>query len=147
MCVCRVIVVFFFKQKTAYEMRISDWSSDVCSSDLIRDKIAGRHWAEGDDEDSPLVVALSARGLSLGSATLMLDAMGSKAKPLTLLKAMIRRSGEPVIRQAALAAMKLLGQQFVMGESIDAAVKRADKNRKSGVKGKSVSERVDLGGG
>src|SRR3546814_1676188 len=28
---------FFFKQKTAYEMRISDWSSDVCSSDLDRD--------------------------------------------------------------------------------------------------------------
>src|SRR3546814_7258678 len=31
-------IVFFFKQKTAYEMRISDWSSDVCSSDL-----AGQH--------------------------------------------------------------------------------------------------------
>src|SRR3546814_1513060 len=29
------MLVFFFKQKTAYEMRISDWSSDVCSSDLI----------------------------------------------------------------------------------------------------------------
>src|SRR3546814_9494504 len=29
-----VISFFFFKQKTAYEMRISDWSSDVCSSDL-----------------------------------------------------------------------------------------------------------------
>src|SRR3546814_9007852 len=29
-------MVFFFKQKTAYEMRISDWSSDVCSSDLCR---------------------------------------------------------------------------------------------------------------
>src|SRR3546814_1347271 len=28
--------IFFFKQKTAYEMRISDWSSDVCSSDLIQ---------------------------------------------------------------------------------------------------------------
>src|SRR3546814_6191693 len=28
------MIVFFFKQKTAYEMRISDWSSDVCSSDL-----------------------------------------------------------------------------------------------------------------
>src|SRR3546814_10631845 len=27
---------FFFKQKTAYELRISDWSSDVCSSDLVR---------------------------------------------------------------------------------------------------------------
>src|SRR3546814_5445237 len=30
-----VVVVFFFKQKTAYELRISDWSSDVCSSDLF----------------------------------------------------------------------------------------------------------------
>src|SRR3546814_7521393 len=28
------VIYFFFKQKTAYEMRISDWSSDVCSSDL-----------------------------------------------------------------------------------------------------------------
>src|SRR3546814_7852451 len=41
---------FFFKQKTAYEMRISDWSSDVCSSDLTtlsRDQYAsrGRGWS------------------------------------------------------------------------------------------------------
>src|SRR3546814_10788685 len=41
MCLVFVVVfafslfVFFFKQKTAYEMRISDWSSDVCSSDLL----------------------------------------------------------------------------------------------------------------
>src|SRR3546814_942 len=33
-CVCWFVCFFFFKQKTAYEMRISDWSSDVCSSDL-----------------------------------------------------------------------------------------------------------------
>src|SRR3546814_4408369 len=43
-CICSIycafvsiivyVVFFFFKQKTAYEMRISDWSSDVCSSDL-----------------------------------------------------------------------------------------------------------------
>src|SRR3546814_4736661 len=32
------IFFFFFKQKTAYEMRISDWSSDVCSSDLTEKK-------------------------------------------------------------------------------------------------------------
>src|SRR3546814_14601744 len=31
--------IFFFKQKTAYEMRISDWSSDVCSSDLLETPI------------------------------------------------------------------------------------------------------------
>src|SRR3546814_10055328 len=30
-----VVFFFFFKQKTAYELRISDWSSDVCSSDLV----------------------------------------------------------------------------------------------------------------
>src|SRR3546814_11145398 len=34
MCLFFVFVFFFFKQKTAYERRISDWSSDVCSSDL-----------------------------------------------------------------------------------------------------------------
>src|SRR3546814_4371427 len=34
--VMHCLFVFFFKQKTAYEMRISDWSSDVCSSDLSR---------------------------------------------------------------------------------------------------------------
>src|SRR3546814_6756513 len=33
---------FFFKQKTAYEMRISDWSSDVCSSDLHDAELVGR---------------------------------------------------------------------------------------------------------
>src|SRR3546814_8408129 len=32
--ISRLLPFFFFKQKTAYEMRISDWSSDVCSSDL-----------------------------------------------------------------------------------------------------------------
>src|SRR3546814_1731172 len=39
LCDCNTVVlwiVFFFKQKTAYEMRISDWSSDVCSSDLLQ---------------------------------------------------------------------------------------------------------------
>src|SRR3546814_6680974 len=36
-----VFVFFFFKQKTAYEMRISDWSSDVCSSDLGVSGISG----------------------------------------------------------------------------------------------------------
>src|SRR3546814_2895529 len=34
------MLFFFFKQKTAYEMRISDWSSDVCSSDLYVSSVA-----------------------------------------------------------------------------------------------------------
>src|SRR3546814_3780964 len=41
-----LLFFFFFKQKTAYEMRISDWSSDVCSSDLLR----SRHALLQDDE-------------------------------------------------------------------------------------------------
>src|SRR3546814_5976377 len=48
-------VVFFFKQKTAYEMRISDWSSDVCSSDL---KAFARHVYPGRDTGVPEVVEL-----------------------------------------------------------------------------------------
>src|SRR3546814_4313423 len=39
-CFLLIICFFFFKQKTAYEMRISDWSSDVCSSDLRDAQIA-----------------------------------------------------------------------------------------------------------
>src|SRR3546814_9941038 len=46
---CMVLFVFF-KQKTAYEMRISDWSSDVCSSDLSASSRASR----GDDSMMPL---------------------------------------------------------------------------------------------
>src|SRR3546814_1300577 len=46
MCVC--VFFFFFKQKTAYEMRISDWSSDVCSSDL---KANPQRYTEQDHRD------------------------------------------------------------------------------------------------
>src|SRR3546814_10059158 len=41
-----MLVFFFFKQKTAYEMRISDWSSDVCSSDLRKEAEAAKVAAE-----------------------------------------------------------------------------------------------------
>src|SRR3546814_2627847 len=37
--VCVLLFFFFFKQKTSYEMRISDWSSDVCSSDLQEQQV------------------------------------------------------------------------------------------------------------
>src|SRR3546814_8695118 len=44
-CVCVSLCLFFFKQKTAYEMRISDWSSDVCSSDLQMRNSSSRSFA------------------------------------------------------------------------------------------------------
>src|SRR3546814_11805975 len=43
---CCLCVFFCFKQKTAYEMRISDWSSDVCSSDLLAVRLVGDDEAE-----------------------------------------------------------------------------------------------------
>src|SRR3546814_10064553 len=50
---------FFFKQKTAYEMRISDWSSDVCSSDLEKD----HHTITGAPQvyDGKLIVPVSSK--------------------------------------------------------------------------------------
>src|SRR3546814_8252877 len=47
MMVCDVCICFFFKQKTADELRISDWSSDVCSSDLNIDERPVRPSNEG----------------------------------------------------------------------------------------------------
>src|SRR3546814_1712722 len=47
---CVDVLFFFFKQKTAYEMRISDWSSDVCSSDLYYDKIDGMIYGDNADQ-------------------------------------------------------------------------------------------------
>src|SRR3546814_1783570 len=44
---CIVCLFFVFKQKTAYEMRISDWSSDVCSSDLYSNWMAQKVWLGG----------------------------------------------------------------------------------------------------
>src|SRR3546814_6987401 len=40
---CFSVVFFFFKQKTAYEVHISDWSSDVCSSDLVLVAVVAGH--------------------------------------------------------------------------------------------------------
>src|SRR3546814_4972778 len=57
------VAYIFFKQKTAYEMRISDWSSDVCSSDLLAhaypDRIAHQH--SGDPRRYQLANGRSAR--------------------------------------------------------------------------------------
>src|SRR3546814_10070950 len=72
--VCYVWCVFFFKQKTAYDMRISDWSSDVCSSDLaasfnVQDPLAKRYsfdtWQQGGRDSAPLLdveATLDAKG-------------------------------------------------------------------------------------
>src|SRR3546814_2384136 len=70
--------VVFFKQKTAYEMRISDWSSDVCSSDLkFLDSIVGvtvHRAAAGDDNQRTLEILVRpfARACELDFFTVLL---------------------------------------------------------------------------
>src|SRR3546814_1815119 len=66
-------VFFFFKQKTAYEMRISDWSSDVCSSDLQESagRTAGWCWRGNGHE---------LRGVGVGRIAHRLAARGDRGR-------------------------------------------------------------------
>src|SRR3546814_9311135 len=69
---------FFFKRKTAYEMRISDWSSDVCSSDLLERPRAGVGDGKalvGDRRDDPSLIIL----LALTQARARAHAVGEAA--------------------------------------------------------------------
>src|SRR3546814_5270643 len=59
---------FFFKQKTAYEMRISDWSSDVCSSDLTVSKPFCRSWRQLSPDGRPRASRSRDFGLAHGRA-------------------------------------------------------------------------------
>src|SRR3546814_5235488 len=68
---------FFFKQKTAYEMRISDWSSDVCSSDLL---VREGHVNGWDDPRLPTLAGLRRRGFTPSAIRLFCERLGvSKA--------------------------------------------------------------------
>src|SRR3546814_5043671 len=82
----RVCVVFcFFKQKTAYEMRISDWSSDVCSSDLIA--LKGEAIGLAIMTELPLVIVNSQRG---GPST----GLPTKTEQSDLYQAVYGRNGD-----------------------------------------------------
>src|SRR3546814_4372244 len=83
-----VIFVFFFKQKTAYEMRISDWSSDVCSSDLEgRIIVNGQPAVAGQQIDASDSVRIDGRPI----------AMQRKAEPARVL-IYKKRTGEQIGR-------------------------------------------------
>src|SRR3546814_15100682 len=111
-----VFIFFFFKQKTAYEMRISDWSSDVCSSDLGGRRVVAQRRASvrlrrgGDGQGRASVPAGAACG-----------ACGTQ-----------RRTGRGISARFAAAGPLRPGRVLI--------------DRKSVVEGKSVSVRVDLGG-
>src|SRR3546814_11039313 len=71
LCCC----VFFFKQKTAYEMRISDWSSDVCSSDLRKGLLPMRNWIK-----ALAVTSAIATGLVAAPALYAVESEGAEGQ-------------------------------------------------------------------
>jgi RHH-type proline utilization regulon transcriptional repressor/proline dehydrogenase/delta 1-pyrroline-5-carboxylate dehydrogenase len=88
---------------------------------LINDKIAPNEWAAHlGQSHSPLINA-STWGLMLTGKVLDNTGQGVSAT----LRAVVKRLGEPVIRKAAGQAMRQMGRQFVLGETMDAAMKRA----------------------
>src|SRR3546814_3961014 len=109
---------FFVKQKTAYEMRISDWSSDVCSSDLAQARKAQLH-----------VVADVAADVEAGVATdqvpAVLDVVGLGDLHVALDRATAGR-GQGELGDLVMAAA------LVLDRELDALVRdRLDQDRKS----------------
>lgn len=90
---------------------------------LIADKLTDADWSEHKGQSTSMLVNSATWGLVLGKAVLG-DSDSS-------LKRLIARAGEPFVRQAVGAAMRLMGQVFVMGRNIDEAIKRmAAKNNR-----------------
>ncbi|MDP3897451.1 MAG: bifunctional proline dehydrogenase/L-glutamate gamma-semialdehyde dehydrogenase PutA, partial [Mesorhizobium sp.] len=88
--------------------------------DLIRDKIAPHDWSAHSGGSSSIFVNASTWALALTGKVLDDGADGIERT----LRAMVRRLGEPVIRTAVAAAMREMGEQFVLGRTIDEAVRR-----------------------
>src|SRR3546814_11968475 len=97
--------VFFFKQKTAYEMRISDWSSDVCSSDLPRNDVRGAQ-----AEIARLIAQHKVELIAIGNGTascetdkLVADLIVDLAPPKPI-KVVVSEAGASVYSASATAA-------------------------------------------
>ncbi|WP_353645675.1 bifunctional proline dehydrogenase/L-glutamate gamma-semialdehyde dehydrogenase PutA [Mesorhizobium sp. WSM2239] len=89
--------------------------------DLIQDKIAPHDWSAHSGESSSIFVNASTWALMLTGR--VLDDEDDEGIAGTL-RSMVRRLGEPVIRKAVAAAMREMGEQFVLGRTIAEAVKR-----------------------
>ena len=97
--------------------------------DLIEDKIAPSDWGKHLGHSSSSLVNASTWALMLTGRVL-----DDKAEPglTTTLRNAVKRVGEPVIRAASARAMKEMGNQFVLGETMKSALKRAEKREAQG---------------
>ena len=96
--------------------------------DLIRDKIAPHDWSAHSGDSASIFVNASTWALMLTGRVLADDEGGIEGT----LRSMVRRLGEPVIRRAVSAAMREMGEQFVLGRTINEAIKRGRNYSKDG---------------
>ena len=95
---------------------------------LIRDKLGGE-WRRA---ERPASLFVNASTWALMLTGRLLESGGDDDSLIAALRQRLKRSGEPLIRQALRRAMAILGQQFVMGRTIDEALQRAGKGGEAG---------------
>ncbi|WP_304272034.1 bifunctional proline dehydrogenase/L-glutamate gamma-semialdehyde dehydrogenase PutA [Brevundimonas naejangsanensis] len=93
---------------------------------LIAEKIGSADWASHLGQSDSLFVNASTWGLMLTGKLVDVDDEARSDLP-NFLKRLVGRLGEPVIRQAVATAVKIMGEQFVVGRTIEAALKRSDR--------------------
>jgi RHH-type proline utilization regulon transcriptional repressor/proline dehydrogenase/delta 1-pyrroline-5-carboxylate dehydrogenase len=99
--------------------------------ELIRDKISQGQWSTHLGSSDSIFVNASSWGLLI-TGSMVQYADHRKKDQFGLLKKTVGRLGEPVIRKSMNYAMKIMGKQFVMGETIQAATDRAAKKEQQG---------------
>src|SRR5260370_40459796 len=97
---------------------------------LIRDKISEADWASHVGHSQSIFVNASTWALMLTGR--LLHAEPAEHDLRAVLRRFVARSGEPIVRQAVTAAMRILGHQFVMGRSIEEALERAREAERRG---------------
>ncbi|HEX6112485.1 MAG TPA: bifunctional proline dehydrogenase/L-glutamate gamma-semialdehyde dehydrogenase PutA, partial [Geminicoccaceae bacterium] len=91
---------------------------------LIRDKLSAGEWSRHLGRSGSLLVNASTWGLMLTGRFVRAD-LEQNADPGAWLARLVHRLGEPVLRQALLQAMRVLGRHFVLGQTIEQAIRRA----------------------
>ena len=105
---------------------------DAATADrLIAGTIGSGDWSRHLGQSESLLVNASTWGLMLTGH--LLDWSGNRqSDPASMVQRLVARSGEPVIRQALRQAMRILGNQFVLGETIEAALANAEDEAEQG---------------
>ena len=96
---------------------------------LIQDKLSMANWAQHQGQSPSMFVNAMTWSLMLTGKILNPD-LQQKRYSRKVLKNFLKKSSQPFIRRVVLHAMKILGQQYVMGETIELALKREKSNRK-----------------